>query len=292
MIFFSLAKKGSCKNSFVGVGESPPPFLPGRWMDNWTAFRLQLSGRGRRRRRSKRRMNLFPCPGATIFPLPILGHAKTFGKDLGEEKMFLGQKFRHVAKGQKPFLNVYTTCSAADPTSLPPLPPQVISEINDHWPVQSNEKIKRKKRRKLVLESKRDHFLMWTCPTNNGPLINFRLNSDAETLLLSTKWAYQLAPNVQKSVCNVYTHASILHTNVGGWGGKSENEVTVMLEKNPTKKNTLFQVISEKKWWSPVSLIGGKKSFTILWKKWAREPHPFLLHFWLNLVHKMRHQSS
>ncbi len=41
-------------------------------------------------------------------------------------------------------------------------------------------------------------------PTNNALLTNFRLSSNAEILLISTGWAYKLAPNVQKRVCNVY----------------------------------------------------------------------------------------
>ncbi len=40
-------------------------------------------------------------------------------------------------------------------------------------------------------------------PTNNRPLINFLLSSDAEILLTSTDWACKSAPNVQKRACNV-----------------------------------------------------------------------------------------
>ena len=38
-------------------------------------------------------------------------------------------------------------------------------------------------------------------PTNNALLINFRLSSDAEILLISTDRAYKSAPNMQKCVC-------------------------------------------------------------------------------------------
>ena len=59
-------------------------------------------------------------------------------------------------------------------------------------------------------------------PADSRLLISFRLSSNAEILLVSTDWAYELAPNVQKHVCNAYTKvyskwASILRTNVGGW---------------------------------------------------------------------------
>ncbi len=44
-----------------------------------------------------------------------------------------------------------------------------------------------------------------TFPTNNAPLVNFLLSSDAEILLISINRACKLVPNVQKRVCNVYT---------------------------------------------------------------------------------------
>ncbi len=48
-------------------------------------------------------------------------------------------------------------------------------------------------------------------PTNNALLINFRLISDAEILLLSTDWACTLAQNVQKHVCNMHTFRLSFH---------------------------------------------------------------------------------
>ncbi len=41
-------------------------------------------------------------------------------------------------------------------------------------------------------------------PTNSELLINCRLSSNAEILIVSTDWAYKSGPNVQKRVCKVY----------------------------------------------------------------------------------------
>ncbi len=53
-------------------------------------------------------------------------------------------------------------------------------------------------------------------PTNNTLLINFRLSSDAEILLISTDWADKRAKNVH-ALCTYSNRAFILHTTVGGW---------------------------------------------------------------------------
>ncbi len=52
-------------------------------------------------------------------------------------------------------------------------------------------------------------------PTNNALLINFRLSSDAEILLISTDWAYKIG--AKRATCTFSNWASILHTTVSGW---------------------------------------------------------------------------
>ena len=54
-------------------------------------------------------------------------------------------------------------------------------------------------------------FFFVSYPTNNALLITFRLSSDSEILLLSTDWAYKLAQNVQRRVCNVHVFRLSFH---------------------------------------------------------------------------------
>ena len=56
-----------------------------------------------------------------------------------------------------------------------------------------------------------------TYPSNNALLINFRLSFDAEILLLSTDWAYNSVPNVQKCVCTVYVFRLSFHFACHPW---------------------------------------------------------------------------
>ncbi len=70
-----------------------------------------------------------------------------------------------------------------------------------------------------------------TFPTHNALLVNFRLSSDAEILLISTNWACKSAPNLQKSVCNMYIFQRSFHFAYHccwlGWQG-------TYMEKNMT----------------------------------------------------------
>ena len=61
-------------------------------------------------------------------------------------------------------------------------------------------------------------------PTNNALLINFRLSSDAEILLISTEWAHKSVPNAQKHVCNVYIFQLSIHFGYHGWWLGRERE--------------------------------------------------------------------
>ncbi len=55
-------------------------------------------------------------------------------------------------------------------------------------------------------------------PTNNAPLINLRLSSDAEILLISTDWAYKLGPKCKKNrVCKVYIFRQSFHFAYHHW---------------------------------------------------------------------------
>ncbi len=51
-----------------------------------------------------------------------------------------------------------------------------------------------------------DVYLYIHYPTDNAPLINFRLGSDAEILLISTDWAYKSAPNIRTKTCTCDVH--------------------------------------------------------------------------------------
>ncbi len=81
-------------------------------------------------------------------------------------------------------------------SSPPALPPLLI------WP---SKKWKRKKVHPLKIWEIEEEFkippspLTNMNPTNNGPLINFLLSSDAKILLLSTDWAYKSAPKRVKT---------------------------------------------------------------------------------------------
>ena len=107
----------------------------------------------------------------------------------------------------------------------------------------------------------------WVGPTNNTLLINFRLSSDAEILLMSTDWAYKSVANVQKHVCKMY---SILHTAVAGWGGTISigsnlfqlglcRHESIKLGWQPYKKNIGL-------WWID-PIIQRKTFFFSLWKE-------------------------
>ena len=110
------------------------------------------------------------------------------------------------------------------------------------------------RRRERRAEEKKRHFSLWclyffsflsfsssrrsvtwhenartTYPTNNGPLINFRLSSEAEILLKKAPTEHtNRHKNVQKHVSNVCIHysnwASTLHTTVGGWARGKKNK--------------------------------------------------------------------
>ena len=61
-----------------------------------------------------------------------------------------------------------------------------------------------------------------TCPTNNATLINFRLSSGAEILLISTDWAYK---SDVYAMCPYSDWTSILHTTVAGWVWVSQKKM-------------------------------------------------------------------
>ncbi len=68
-----------------------------------------------------------------------------------------------------------------------------------------------------TVESNLSLMMTSSYPTNNALLINFRLGSDAEVLLMSTDWACKSASNVKKCVCIVHIFQLSFHFAYHRW---------------------------------------------------------------------------
>ena len=107
---------------------------------------------------------------------------------LPQKKVFLGLSVVHPPPSTPPASHFFLSLDAVSPIKKVSCP----SSSNLSLPLSTKQVITTHKERHQA------------CPTNDALLISSRLSSNAEILWTSTDWAYRLAPNVCKRVCNVY----------------------------------------------------------------------------------------